>query len=110
MKRKQEAGIALLMTLIMLSILSVLAVSFMFLSQSETWSSMNYRLASQARDGAEAGINAAADYIVNTYAPPVTGATCGSDVLGCYTLSSFPVQIASNNKLVGLAATGSSAP
>jgi len=66
-KRK---GIALILTLILVLVMSVMAVSLMFLSQTETWSSLNYRLMSQARDGAEAGINSAANYIVNTYTQP----------------------------------------
>jgi hypothetical protein len=42
----------------------------MFLSQSETWSSMNYRLMTQARYGAEAGVHATANFLLNNYAPP----------------------------------------
>src|ERR1700731_3688170 len=70
MKRKDERGVALILTLILLLIVSVMAVSLMFISQTETWASMNYKLMSQSRDGAEAGINAAANYIINTYSPP----------------------------------------
>ena len=43
----------------------------MFLSQTETYSSMNYRLMSQARYGAESGIQKAANYLLYTYAAPV---------------------------------------
>jgi Tfp pilus assembly protein PilX len=70
MSRSNQKGIALILTLILLAVMSVMAVSLMFLSQSETWSSLNYRLMSQSRDGAEAGINSAANYIVNTYTQP----------------------------------------
>src|SRR5258706_10607751 len=70
MNRSRQTGIALILTLILLFVLSVMAVSLMFVSQTETWSSLNYRLMSQARDGAEAGINSAANYIVNTYTQP----------------------------------------
>ena len=70
MNRSRQKGIALILTLILLFVLSVMAVSLMFVSQTETWSSLNYRLTSQARDGAEAGINSAANYIVNTYTEP----------------------------------------
>lgn len=93
MKTANQKGVALIMTLILLAVLSAMAVSFMFLSQTETWSTMNYRLMSQARDGAEAGVNAAANYILgNTtpaYAPPdITGA----DLITQYTLTSYPVK------------------
>jgi Tfp pilus assembly protein PilX len=72
MNRARQKGIALILTLILLFVLSVMAVSLMFISQTETWSSLNYRLTSQVRDGAEAGINSAASFIVNpnTYTEP----------------------------------------
>src|SRR4029077_5310369 len=70
MSRANQKGIALVMTLILIFLLSVMSLSLMFISQTETWSSLNYRLTSQARDGAEAGINSAANYIVNSYTEP----------------------------------------
>jgi Tfp pilus assembly protein PilX len=72
MSRANQKGVALILALISLLVLSVVAVSLMFLSQTETWSSLNYRLMSQARDGAEAGINSAANFIINNYTPPST--------------------------------------
>jgi Tfp pilus assembly protein PilX len=69
MKRANETGTAMLFTMILVLVLSVMAASMMFLAQSETWSSMNYRLMTQARYGAEAGLHAAANYITN----PTTG-------------------------------------
>ncbi len=89
MKRKNEQGVALILTLILLLIVSVMAVSLMFISQTETWASMNYKLMSQSRDGAEAGINAAANYIINTYTPP---ASSGTDLLSSYNNNVSPVQ------------------
>jgi PilX N-terminal len=69
---KNEKGVALILTLILLLILSVMAVSLLFMGQAETWSSMNYRMMTQARYGAEAGINQAANYIQFKYAAPTT--------------------------------------
>jgi hypothetical protein len=63
---RDERGVALFLTLILVSTLSVLTVSLMFLSQSESFASGNYRLMTQARYGAEAGVQKAADYILNT--------------------------------------------
>ncbi len=95
MNHKNEKGVALILALILLLIMSVMAVSLMFLSQTETWSSMNYKLMSQARDGAEAGVNAAANYIINTYTPP---STSGTDQLSSYNNNVSPVQYpAANN-------------
>ena len=70
MKRSNEKGTAMLFAIILVLVLSVMAASMMFLSQSETWSSMNYRLMTQARYGAEAGIHATANFLLNNYAPP----------------------------------------
>ncbi len=57
MNKTKERGVALILALILVLVLSVMAVSLMFLSQTETWSSMSYRIMSQARGGAEAGVN-----------------------------------------------------
>src|ERR1700722_9838891 len=88
MNRSSQKGIALILTLILLFVLSVMAVSLMFISQTETWSSLNYRLTSQARDGAEAGLNSAANYIVNTYTEPGGG----GDPTSAYNTTVSPVQ------------------
>ena len=106
MKTANEKGVALITTLILLAVLSVMAVSFMFLSQTETWSTMNYRLMSQARDGAEAGVNAASNYLLgnNTtyvYAPPDL---TGTDLISQYTVTSYPVKY--NGNPVILSASG----
>jgi len=89
MNPKNEKGVALILALILLLIVSVMAVSLMFISQTETWASMNYKLMSQARDGAEGGVNAAANYIINSYTPP---ASSGTDLLSNYNNSVSPVQ------------------
>jgi Tfp pilus assembly protein PilX len=64
---RSERGIALFLALILVTTLSVLTVSMMFLSQSESLSSGNYRLMTQARYGAEAGVQKAADYLKNNF-------------------------------------------
>jgi Tfp pilus assembly protein PilX len=72
-KKSNQKGTALIFALILVLVLSVMASSLMFLSQSETWSSMNYRMMSQSRYGAESGLSVAADFIVNNYAAPAAG-------------------------------------
>src|SRR6266851_5094124 len=64
MKRSKQKGVALIFALIFILVLSVTAATLMFLSQSETWSSLNYRLMTQSRYGAEAGLHAAANYLM----------------------------------------------
>jgi Tfp pilus assembly protein PilX len=68
-RMRDERGVALFLALILISTLSVLTVSMMFLSQSESISSGNYRLMTQARYGAEAGVQKAADYIATSFDP-----------------------------------------
>jgi Tfp pilus assembly protein PilX len=71
MKRNSERGSALVFSLILVLVLSVMAASLMFLARSETWSAMNYRMMTQARYGAEAGVNAATNFLMsNNYVPP----------------------------------------
>jgi len=64
--KRDEQGIALVITLFLMASLSALAVSMMFLSQTETASSRNYRTMSQARYAAESGVHEMANYIMNT--------------------------------------------
>jgi type IV pilus assembly protein PilX len=87
-RRSNQNGSALLFSLIMILVVSIMGASLMFLSQSETWSSMNYRMMSQARYGAESGLSVAADYLVNSYTAPTTS---GADPLSNYNLNVSPV-------------------
>src|SRR5579864_3778522 len=113
MKRANQNGMALVMVMILLVVLSVMATSLMFLSQTETWSSLNYRLMTQARYGAEAGVNKAANYLLNSYTPP---AATGTDPLSNYALHATGVSfegdnvgVTYNNKAVVLHSTSGSA-
>jgi Tfp pilus assembly protein PilX len=100
-KRSKQKGYALLFALLLVLVISVMATALMFLSQSETWSSMNYRMMSQARYGAESGLNAAADFIVSQYKPPTTG---GADSLALYDTTKSPVTLAGTQTPVVLSA------
>lgn len=85
---RDERGIALVLSLFLMAAMSVIAASLMFMSQTETYSSNNYRLMSQARYGAEAGVQQAANYLLYTYAKPTTG---GADPLANYVATGSPV-------------------
>jgi hypothetical protein len=91
MKRSNQKGAALIFALIFVLVLSITAASLMFLSQSETWSSLNYRLMTQSRYGAEAGLHAAANYLMNTYPQPGVALT---DPLAAYNVAVSPVTLA----------------
>src|SRR4029450_7722100 len=42
----------------------------MYLSQTETYATSNYRVMTQARYGAESGIHTAVNYLLNSYTAP----------------------------------------
>ena len=68
MTRSDEKGIALVFTLFLMAALSALAVSLMFLSQTETSSTRNYRTMSQARYAGEAGVHRAIKFVQHLHA------------------------------------------
>src|SRR5262245_2774623 len=70
MRSAQEKGVALVLTMFLMTALSIVAASLMFLSQTETYSTMNYRLMSQTRYAAESGLQKAANYLLYPYTPP----------------------------------------
>jgi type IV pilus assembly PilX-like protein len=95
MKRKNERGSALVFSLILVLVLSVMAASLMFLARSETWSGMNYRMMTQARYGAEAGVNAASNFLMSpNYVPPAAGP--GGLFVG-YDTTKYPLTDAAGN-------------
>jgi len=87
MRLADEKGVALIMVLILVGIISVIGSSLIFVSQTETWSSQNYQLMSEARYGAEAGVQRAANFLLYTYAAPGTV----SDPIGSYVITGTPV-------------------
>ena len=91
MRIANDKGIALLLTLFLTTAMSVIAASLMLLSQTETYSSFNYRLMSQARYGAESGVQMAANYLLYTYVPPVENP---ADPIANYNTNVSPVTCA----------------
>ena len=61
---RDERGIAIILALFMMLAMSVLGTSLMFVSKTETLSSHNYRLMSEARYGAESGVHVASNYLM----------------------------------------------
>jgi len=87
MKLADEKGVALIMVLILVGIISVIGASLIFVSQTETWASQNYQLMSEARYGAEAGVQKAANFLLYTYPAPGTV----SDPMASYDVTTTPV-------------------
>src|SRR5437867_5407874 len=98
--KSNDRGSAMVLSLLAVLGLSVVGASLTVLSLSETYGSMNYRLMSQARYGAESGVHKAANYLLNTYVVP--GGV--GDPLAAYDMTSSPVKV--NGAPVVLSAFG----
>lgn len=120
--RSDDKGIALVFTLFLMGSLSALAVSLMFLSQTETSGTRNYRTMSQARYAGEAGVHKAINYLTNTalYTPPssfsnynltVSPVTCtsGCATIGPVVLSGGVTGVTSNYPQAAIASAFASA-
>ena len=101
----RERGIALVLALFLMSAMSVLAASLMFLSQTETYASMNYRMMSQARYAGEAAVQKASDFLLDSAQYTVPGSV--SDPLSNYNFTVSPVTY--NGQPVILSAVASQA-
>src|SRR5262245_22909822 len=88
MTRSGESGIAMVVTMFMVLILSLLGSSLMYVSKAETLSSLNYQTMSQVRYAAESGVHSAANHILWTYVAPGTV----TDPLASYDTTVSPVR------------------
>jgi len=84
-----EDGIALVLAMFMVLIVSLLGASLATVGRTETMSSLNYKTMSQARYAAESGLHSAANYLIHTYEPP--GVDAG-DALANYDVTKSPVE------------------
>jgi hypothetical protein len=98
--RSGEQGIALVMALLMVLAVSVVTGSLVMVARSEALSSTSYTSMSQVRYGAESGIHAAANYLMNTYASP--SAASATDPFAAYDMSGSPVRLIANGNPVVL--------
>jgi hypothetical protein len=94
MKNNHERGIAMVLALFLMSAMSVLATSLMFLSQTETYASMNYRMMSQSRYAGEAAVQKAADFLLDPTQYQIPGHA--GDPLVNYDFDSSPVTYGGN--------------
>jgi hypothetical protein len=95
MTRTGEKGVALVFTLFLMAALSAMAVSLMFLAQTETSASRNYKTMSQARYGGEAGVHRALNYLSSTaYTSAVTTTTGFDTSVSPVTYGGQPVVLA----------------
>ncbi len=97
MTRSDERGIALVVALFMVLILSVLGSSLVFVSRTETLSSLNYKTMSQTRYGAESGVHRAANHLLWAYVPPANPAE-----MALFDVTTSPVRVVANGRPVVL--------
>jgi hypothetical protein len=74
MRDRHERGIAMIIAILSLLVLSTLGASIIFMTQNEIWTAGNYKLVTQSRYVAEAGLQKSVNWMVNTYPVP-TGYT-----------------------------------
>jgi hypothetical protein len=100
-RNRSERGVALVVSLLLAVALSAIGASLLMMSNTETYASMNYRMMSQARYGAEAGVLRAVNHLMNTYSSPGTV----NDLLTNYNTAVSPVTY-NGQPVVLSAATG----
>ena len=86
-QRSGDEGIALVVVLLLTLALSTIGASLLMLAQTDTYTSMNYRMMSQARYGAESGVLKAVNYLTQAYVAP--GSV--SDPVASYDMTVSPV-------------------
>ncbi|HEX4785162.1 MAG TPA: PilX N-terminal domain-containing pilus assembly protein [Candidatus Sulfotelmatobacter sp.] len=80
-----QKGVALIISLVVLLLLSTIAASLIFATQTEMWASVNYRILVQSRYAAEAGAQQGINWIEYNYTPPTSAA------IGSYDMTKTPV-------------------
>jgi len=95
---RSERGVALVVVLLLTVALSAIGASLLLLAQTDTYTSMNYRMMSQARYGAESGALKAVNFLTQTYQTPGTA----GDPYATYNITVSPVRL--NNQPVVLSA------
>lgn len=84
---RNDDGIAMVVALLVMLAFSALGAGALVLSRTENFSSLNYRMMSQARYGAESGVHKAAHFLLNSYALPPSG----GDPMANYDITVSPV-------------------
>src|SRR5215813_6882788 len=70
MKNRNEHGVALIIAMLSLLVLSTLGASIIFMTQNEIWTAGNYKLLTQSRYAAEAGLQQTVNWMINSYPAP----------------------------------------
>ena len=78
MRNRHERGIAMIIAILSLLVLSTLGASIIFMTQNEIWTAGNYKLVTQSRYVAEAGLQKSVNWMVNSYPVPTGFTSFGS--------------------------------
>jgi len=100
-RERTDDGVALILTMLLMLVASVVGGSLMLLAQSETYASYNYRLMTQARYGAESGVHKAVHHLLNSYNPPAVSAigTTFSNTVSPVLYSGQPVVLSARSSV-----------
>ena len=82
-----QNGVALILAMLVLLVLSTIGAALVFVTQTEIWSSANYRTMLQARYAAEAGAQSTVNWLTYTFTPPTT-----TQLSSNFTMTTYPVQ------------------
>lgn len=103
-ERSTDKGIALILVLLAMLVLSVLAAGIVFSARSETFAGANYRLDTQADYAAKAGIETAVNWFRSNHYMPVSQSLANTDYVvtsnggspSLYTANQSPVRCKAN--------------
>jgi hypothetical protein len=102
--QRSDSGIALILVMLAMLVLTTLGASIVFTARSETFASVSYRLNTQADYVAKAGIESAMNWFRSNHYAPVSSALANTDyavtsdgsVYNLYTSNNSPVQCKAN--------------
>jgi Tfp pilus assembly protein PilX len=80
MRNRHERGIAMIIAILSLLVLSTLGASIIFMTQNEIWTAANYKLVTQSRYAAEAGLQTSVNWLVNSYPVPAPASYTSFDM------------------------------
>jgi len=110
-RRKNQRGVALVMALVVLFVLSVLGAGVMFSTQTEMWNSANLRGTTQARYVAESGVSQGLTWLNSSLtwtniAPVLLSSSCNYSAIPITcTLNGNSIQLVIGNNVGGVTDT-----
>jgi hypothetical protein len=109
-ERSGERGLALVIVMFMVMTMSLVGASLIFVSRTETLGSRNYQTVTQSRYAAEAGISAAANFLMPANGLYVAPSNAGADLIGAYDITQSPVRFGGNPVVLASTAAASNYP